>query len=62
MNGYSLLSQNHQREFNRLRSLQTEQIKLAATGSRKKVFTRQHQVLIQKYYELMGYLFSTRKL
>ncbi|SFF12650.1 hypothetical protein [Nitrosomonas sp. Nm166] len=60
--GYDLLSENHKREFNRLKALQTEQIKLSATGSRKRVFTRQHQVMMNKYFEMMGYLFQTRKL
>ena len=62
MTGYDLLSENHKREFNRLKSLQLEQIMLSAQGSRKRVFTKQHQLMMSKYLEMMGYLFQTRKL
>ena len=60
--GYDLLSENHKREFNRLKGLQREQITLTSAGSRKRVFTKQHQVMINKYFQMMNYLFQTRKL
>ena len=62
MTGYELLSENHKREFNRLKSLQREQIRLSAQGIKKRVFTKQHHLMMSKYFEMMGYLFQTRKL
>ncbi len=56
MSGYDQLSENHKREFNRLKQLQVKQLQLRAEGSRRKVLTRQDQVKIDTYYKMMGYL------
>lgn len=56
MSGYDQLSENHKREFNRLKQLQAKQFQLRTEGSRRKVLTKQDQAKIDMYYKMMGYL------
>lgn len=60
LKGYDLMSPNHQAEFYRLRKLQMRQWYFSAQGIRNRVFTQKDQLMLRKYYDMMGYLYTTR--